>query len=255
MKGHSGAFFQRNGGILSKYSYEDRLLEQARRQAAFRTGVPNLSACRIVGTDREGHAVRVDMEYIDGVCPLHHEKPMMLTIFEYIYERYNASTLGNVPADVLLEKLEKIERRIWIATFTPPIWQIPFSECRAVFRDGLKNVPLGDCHGDFTFTNMLQTDTSLVLFDFLDNVFDSILLDMVKLRQDTAHRWANVVLDRKVDEVKLKQIDNEVAKELRWYECYRNYYRALQQYNLLRILPYSIDPKVTNHVLTELNNL
>ncbi len=255
MKGFSGDFFERKGELVTKYSYNERLLEQGRRQQEFRTDVPKLTACPVVSIGEHENAFQITMPFINGVCPLLLPKPQLLTVFEYFYERLQQSTMCDVSADILLDKLEKLERRIWMTTFTPPAWQIPFSECRKVFRDGLKNIPIGKCHGDFTFTNMLQTDHELVLFDFLDNVFDSVLLDMVKLRQDTAHHWVNVVLDRIVDEAKLKQLDQDIASELRWYECYRQYYRAVQQYNLLRILPYCHDHHATNFVITELNKV
>lgn len=255
MKGFSGAVLERNAGLVVKYSSNERLLEQAQRQHRFHTLVHGLRACSVLGTTTEEGRYGLIMPYVNGVCPLHHIKPALSTIFEYIRERFDTSVTGDVPADVLLKKLEGLQRRIWLAKHVPPAWITPLEECRAVFAQGLKEIPLGDCHGDFTFTNMLQTDTELVLVDFLDNVFDSVLLDMVKLRQDTAHRWVNVVHDRVVEESKLKAIDASIEKELRWYECYRRYYRALQQFNLLRILPYCQDGHATNYVIQELNNL
>lgn len=254
MKGFSGAVFERNAGIVVKYSTNERLLEQAERQRNFRTTVPGLRACSVLGTGFDG-AYMMRMPYINGVCPLHAAKPMLSTIFEYIHERMTESAVGNVPAALLVNKLNGLERRIWMAKHVPPAWKQPLTECRYIFESGLQDIPLGPCHGDFTFTNMIQTDSELVLVDFLDNVFDSVLLDMVKLRQDTSHRWANVVLDRVVDESKLRDIDKSIVAELRWYECYRRYYRALQQYNLLRILPYCQDGHAANHVITELNSL
>src|SRR6478735_3409340 len=169
MMGFSGAVLERsyNGKVVVKRSPDARLLEQGERQQSFRTRVPGLRACSVLATGFDANGYSLTMPFIDGVCPLLHIKPMLTTIFEYIHEGVTKSTMGNVPANLLLARLDTLERRIWHSKSVPPIWFQPLSECRRVFADGLTNIPLGQCHGDFTFTNMLQTDSELILVDFL----------------------------------------------------------------------------------------
>ena len=52
-------------------------------------------------------------------------------------------------------------------------------------------VPVGFCHGDLTFSNLLVNAKSrrIALFDFLDSFVESPLQDLAKLRQDTAYFW------------------------------------------------------------------
>ncbi|PNS13754.1 DNA polymerase epsilon subunit B [Sphaceloma murrayae] len=52
-------------------------------------------------------------------------------------------------------------------------------------------VPLGSCHGDLTFQNMLIdcTNRELCVFDFLDSFVESPLQDIAKLLQDCRHLW------------------------------------------------------------------
>ena len=47
-------------------------------------------------------------------------------------------------------------------------------------------IPVGTCHGDLTFSNILFNGNNYYLIDFLDSFIESPLLDIVKLRQDTA---------------------------------------------------------------------
>ncbi len=255
MKGFSGARFSIQHGQVYKQG-NDRLLEQGRRQRAFHTDVPRLMACPVTEIfSRTPGQVEIVMPFVKGVCPLQHDVPALSPLFEYFHERLLQSSMGDVGPSVMLDKLASLDRKLSKRLDIPDGWQEPFRQCESSFVYGLKDVPLGPCHGDFTFTNMLQTENEVVLFDFLDNVFDSVLLDMVKLRQDTACRWANIVLERPVDPSVLKHVDWIIDGELRWYECYRRYYRPLQQFNLLRILPYTTEPKVIAHVIAELNNL
>jgi hypothetical protein len=254
MKGNSGARLVRNAsGKVFKQSNE-RLFEQGRRQRDFRTNVAGLSACPVVEIfSRSPDHAELVMPFIEGVCPLHCEKPMLQPLFEYFHERLQMSESSSVSGDVFIEKLESIERAILANCIVEGSgWRRSFDICKALLKQGMQDVPIGPCHGDFTFTNMLQNESGIVLFDFLDNIFDSVLFDMVKLRQDTKNRWANIVLAKPVDHAVLKRVDEAIVAELRWYECYRRYSLALLRLNLLRILPYCKTKDVAEHVLKEL---
>ena len=54
-----------------------------------------------------------------------------------------------------------------------------------------QNIPIGICHGDLTFSNILVDNNrmQLYLIDFLDSFIESPLLDIVKIRQDTKYLW------------------------------------------------------------------
>lgn len=45
------------------------------------------------------------------------------------------------------------------------------------------NIPVGQCHGDLTFSNILFNGNNYYLIDFLDSFLESPLLDLVKIRQ------------------------------------------------------------------------
>ncbi|HEH4506821.1 TPA: hypothetical protein SG285_001542, partial [Campylobacter coli] len=64
--------------------------------------------------------------------------------------------------------------------------------------------PIGVCHGDLTFSNILFKKHNIVLIDFLDNFIETPMQDIVKLRQDTKHKWSLNMTCFDYDEVKIK---------------------------------------------------
>jgi len=108
----------------------------------------------------------------------------------------------------------------------------------------LKNIPkdnllIGECHGDFTLSNMIFTDKIVYLIDFLDTFIESPLLDIIKLRQDTKHLWTRFLSNSKNcrELITLKYIDDLIKTK------YNNiiqteWYKYLSIMNYVRIYPY-----------------
>ncbi len=65
-------------------------------------------------------------------------------------------------------------------------------------------MPVGICHGDLTFSNMLFNGNNYYLIDFLDSFVESPLLDIVKLRQDSAYLWSQLMYIHDYDKIRLK---------------------------------------------------
>lgn len=111
------------------------------------------------------------------------------------------------------------------------------------------SIPIGVCHGDLTFSNILFNGNNYYLIDFLDSFIESPLLDIVKLRQDTAYNWSQLMYSKRYDAVRLKiiyhkidsAIDSYFSSNYVWYD---KYYSVMQLMNMLRILPYTHDEKV-----------
>lgn len=133
--------------------------------------------------------------------------------------------------------------------------------CGDVFG-GLEKLelPVGLCHGDLTFSNILFNGNNYYLIDFLDSFIETPLQDIVKIRQDTAFHWSQLMYTRRYDAVRLHIICDKIDSEIDSYfsgkyEWYRRYYSVMQLMNILRILPYAHESKVVEHlkkVLTEL---
>jgi hypothetical protein len=124
-------------------------------------------------------------------------------------------------------------------------------------------LPIGQCHGDLTFTNMIFHGKDIYLIDFLDSFLETPFQDIVKIRQDTKYFWS-------IFEHKQKNIENlnysKIATcytymdkifDLHFskYFWYKKYYNLMQIVNLSRILPYNNDKKIKNYLETTILEL
>jgi len=123
----------------------------------------------------------------------------------------------------------------------------------------------GKSHGDLTLTNLLiSNDDGLEInaIDFLDVFVESIIMDICKWRQDTAHFWTLNIIENKtridMNRVKLllSYIDTKIDQFMNKNEVLHEYYLPFQILNLMRILPYNInDPKIQNYLKDEIVKL
>ena len=119
-------------------------------------------------------------------------------------------------------------------------------------------IPVGVCHGDLTFSNILFNGNNYYLIDFLDSFIESPLLDIVKLRQDTAWLWSQLMYIHPCDTIRLRIAFGKIDSELDYYfssryEWYTRYYRPLQLMNFLRILQYAHEPAVIEYLKTSID--
>lgn len=114
-------------------------------------------------------------------------------------------------------------------------------------------IPVGVCHGDLTFSNILFNGNNYYLIDFLDNFIETPLQDICKLRQDTAYRWSQLMYTKKFDAVRLHIICDKIDKAIDdhfsgKYEWYNQYYHIMQLMNILRIFPYVKEQRVADYL-------
>ena len=69
------------------------------------------------------------------------------------------------------------------------------------------------------------------------------MMDIVKIRQDSAHLWSQLMYVHSYDKLRLKiiceKIDNDIDRYFSKYDWYKNYYNIYQLMNMLRILQYA----------------
>ena len=120
-------------------------------------------------------------------------------------------------------------------------------------------MPIGICHGDLTFSNILFTSNKIYFIDYLDSFIETPIQDIVKLRQDTKYFWSTMMYKKKYDIVRLNiifnYIDNKISEHFENFEYYFRNYDRLQLMNILRILPYVKEEKVRDFVLNILASL
>ena len=79
------------------------------------------------------------------------------------------------------------------------------------------------------------------------------MLDIVKIRQDTAYLWSTLMYHKPFDKVRLSIISERIDSAIDEYftgkyEWYRRYYMPLQLMNFLRILQYGKEEKVIDYL-------
>lgn len=121
-------------------------------------------------------------------------------------------------------------------------------------------MPIGICHGDLTFSNILFNGNNYYLIDFLDSFIETPLQDIVKIRQDTQFRWSQLMYTKPYDATRLRivcdKIDHEIHQYFtRKYQWYSDNYSVVQLMNILRILPYAKEETVVQYLVDVLNQL
>ena len=113
-------------------------------------------------------------------------------------------------------------------------------------------IPIGKCHGDLTLSNILFDGGENYLIDFLDSFIESPLIDIVKLRQDTAFYWSEKMYTNKYDSLRLhlilKILDERIcimASQFAWYD---QYYHTFQLMNFWRIMQYATKPEIVEYL-------
>ena len=119
-------------------------------------------------------------------------------------------------------------------------------------------IPIGICHGDLTFSNILidNNTMNLYLIDFLDSFIESPLIDIVKLRQDSKLLWTLNLYKYNYDKNKVvimfDYIDNKIDKYFTKYDFYSKLYNFFEIINILRILQYAKDKNIISNLFDNL---
>jgi aminoglycoside/choline kinase family phosphotransferase len=115
--------------------------------------------------------------------------------------------------------------------------------------------PIGYCHGDLTFSNIIvdNKNKKLAFIDFLDVKINSPIQDIIKLRQDTRYFWTLNLFDGQTDSNKIKiswaYIDSIICSNLIKNSKIEQYYSIMQLLNFFRILKYTSDDYLVNFVV------
>ena len=183
--GRSGCSFKIDSlGVITKISknedYNKRLLYQYNKQKAFDNKY--FSTPHIYKYNQEKPLHEFSMEYVHGLtfdkfC-IEASAPDIMhlcnSIVGFIETNLKTAHLTSISTPLLEDKIRSITDK----------------DCRYrkyLLENPINKLPIGYCHGDFTISNILLADR-FYLIDFLDNLFDSPVYDLVKIRQDTYHK-------------------------------------------------------------------
>ncbi|HQQ82040.1 MAG TPA: phosphotransferase [Cyclobacteriaceae bacterium] len=276
MEGRSGCrleVFSHDGVFrIRKFSkdrdYDARLMLQAKKQEAFflqQTG--NLRTPEVLRVNQSKEGVWFEMPYLHGYkyseffdrASIIQVRQLGDRLLSYLFDEFNKAVPGNLDPAVFHNKLAALHGLLinrkdldhhLVSTCLAHLKQLPSDP-----------FPAGKCHGDMTFSNMIFCDEVIYLVDFLDSFIDSPLMDLVKLRQDTAFYWSlhmdtNLPAYRhsKIIQV-FEYLDQRLTEGLREKQELINWYNYLQVFNFVRILPYvseMADIQFVQHALHKL---
>lgn len=241
--------------------YVPRLVNQANKQIeASRTEYQHIRVPKIFEVLQSPTDATIKMEYIYSKnfveyfesAGFEQIKYLIGAIKYFIDLEINASSMQTVPANILTDKMADVASKV-----ANNVHLKDDAEAQELVRRssevmdavGDMEMPVGTCHGDLTFSNILFNGNNYYLIDFLDSFIESPLLDIVKIRQDTAYMWSTLMYHKPFDKVRLSIISEKIDSAIDEYftgkyEWYRRYYMPLQLMNFLRILQYGHDEKV-----------
>mgnify|MGYP001241137090 CR=1 FL=1 len=120
-------------------------------------------------------------------------------------------------------------------------------------------LPVGFCHGDLTFSNVLMSNNEIHIIDMLDNFVETPIQDMVKIRQDTKYAWSLQKYVAKIDIIRLKIIfeylDNKFHDFFSSFDFYKKHYNHFQILNIMRIYRYTKNKKTIDYLNSCLEGL
>lgn len=264
IKGHSGCnidvidikdklYVRKSSNDLK---YIDRLYEQGNKQINDYNnqkivGVPRITKNFINKDSGEAYII---MDYIyakNFIDYFEHASKNDIDDFadvfcEYIKYELNNCTIENISKDIFINKFKSVKGNCFHneLLIDNPITERLLDACEIIFNQlpDYLQLPVGKCHGDLTFSNILFTNNKFYFIDYLDSFIETPIQDIVKLRQDTLYFWSIQMYNKKFDKIRLKiifdYIDTKINDYFRDNEYYYKSYNVLQLMNILRILPY-----------------
>ena len=273
IQGHSGCeiaiVYEDNDLHIHKSThdpaYVPRLINQANKQiAASAIAYQNIRVPKIVEVEQSETDATIKMEYIYSKnfveyfenAGFEQIKYLIGAIKYFVDLEINASEMQTVPSNVLTDKMADVARKVQNNVhLKDDVEALDLVKRSQDIMNGVGDMimPVGRCHGDLTFSNILFNGNNYYLIDFLDSFIESPLLDIVKIRQDTAYMWSTLMYNKPFDKVRLSIISSKIDSAIdeyftEQYEWYRRYYMPLQLMNFLRILQYAHEEKVITYL-------
>ena len=280
IRGHSGCQIDIvNGGdslFINKSTrdknYIPRLYKQALKQCnASKIAYQHIRVLKIYGIERMDEYLNIKMEYIYSKNYVDYFEDAGFDQISYfikalkifIDSEIENSKMTPINKNVVINKYndvcDKVAKNDFISKDTDI--KIILEKSSIVFNelDEEINIPVGQCHGDLTFSNILFNGNNYYLIDFLDSFLESPLLDLVKIRQDSNYGWSQLMYGHDFDSVRMRIISDKIDKEIDIYysnyDWYNKYYSTFQLMNFLRVIQYAKEERTVAFLKNVLNSI
>ena len=279
IKGHSGCnidIIEYGDNLFVKKStidpkYLNRLGLQAKKQKddeCFTDSIINPHIHKVERTENECYILmdyiyaKNFIDYFESASPYDIDN-FIKNFVNYINNEINQCELKFISKKIFIDKFNSVVKNCEKNELLKGNMRVKsiLKDCENVFINLPEEIelPIGVCHGDLTFSNILFTSNRFYFIDYLDSFIETPIQDIVKLRQDTKYFWSTMMYKKKYDVVRLSMIfnyiDNKITEHFEEFEFYYRSYDYLQLMNILRILPYVKEEKVRDFVLNILASL
>ena len=279
IKGHSGCnidIIEDGDKLLVKKStfdkkYLDRLYLQGKKQVNDDCLTESIYNPKVISMEKNVGECWILMDYIyanNFIDYFEKASPQDIDHFidnfiKYIHKEIDNCKIENISKDVFINKFNSVTKNCEKNELLKDNMRVKsiLKDCENVFINlpETMEMPVGKCHGDLTFSNILFSSNKFYFIDYLDSFIETPIQDIVKLRQDTKYFWSTMMYKKKYDVVRLNiifnYIDDKISEHFSNFEYYYRNYDRLQLMNILRILPYVKEEKVRDFVLNILSAL
>jgi len=244
--------------------YIPRLKMQLEKQIAYKdilSNLENMSTPSVIKTDHKDGHFSFSMEYkglldcitflsISGKKDIDRFFNSILNLINYEikHSAYSEDKIGDFLSKYDITVSEIYDQKLISNSLLSKI-------DKAMNSHSKMKIPIGLCHGDLTFSNMLigKNAKEICLIDFLDNFVESPLQDMVKVRQDTRFFWtsrmSNGCFDRTRNNIVMSHLDSKFHNAFKRHEFYNEFYKSFQILNILRIFRYTSDRNTIDYLV------
>ena len=261
--GISGSEIYIIGDILYKSSKNiDRFKKQIEKQVNFKESF-YFKTPEILNYSIEGDSFRCEMKYIQGMdC---------ITYFclsdKSAIDNLCSNIIGIIENNLKNSKKEFIHKDIYYKKINSIDIDVNLKHQIIFYINNLNTdsflLPIGEYHGDLTFTNMIFQTDNVYLVDFLDCFVDTPLQDIVKIRQETTFFWSILehksknIVDFNYNKICLaySYMDKIIDTHFKKYLWYNKYYNLMQIFNLARILPYNKEQIIEQKIYKTIQGL
>ena len=249
--------------------YVSRLVLQAEKQkkASYKS-VPNIIVPKVYAISQADNKAVVRMDYIYSQnyidylenAGVHEIDSFVDAMIAFVEQEIMMSPVIECADNVLTDKFNEIATKVSVREdYSDDMKELLSKARKKIAQAGAIHIPVGVCHGDLTFSNILFCGQQYCLIDFLDSFVESPLQDIVKLRQDSQYLWSSLMYQQPYDSLRLKMISKYVDERIDMHFCrydwYKAHYEVLQLMNMLRILPYAKDKRVVDYLMRVINTL
>lgn len=241
--------------ISANKDYNQRLKNQENKQKFFCEKKQSVKIPKIInnGYTEEGYYF-FDMEYIQGITLAEYIKTVEIgkirqiceTIVTDVMSVSNRGQALGASEKAFVEKVEKL--RIELSDENNDVIDMALE---IVKQHDWNRFEETSSHGDLTMENIIIKDNQIYYIDFLDSFYDSWLLDMATLLQDSQTMWSYRYLD-KIDintTIRLLLFRDILLDNVIKYDpslVIEVYYALL--FKLVRIYPYVTDKKTYTYL-------